>query len=63
MNKTFFRNTVSFLAVLAVSFLILVAGEYVRTHKTPDEEEARTITVDETFQSYSGCITASGEPC
>ncbi len=54
-NRTFFRNTVSFLVVLLASFLVLVVGEYVRTQQM--SQEATLI------ESYSGCITSEGSPC
>ncbi len=53
-NRTFIRNTVSFLIVLAVSFFLLVAGEYFR---------ARAVADDANLELYSTCITSSGEAC
>lgn len=56
-NKTFTRNAVSFLVVLLASFVVLVAGEYFRAKKVSQEESI------ERMESYSGCVTSTGEPC
>lgn len=53
-NHTFVKNAISFFVVLFVSFVVLVTAEYVR---------AKKVTNDGYMESYSGCVTSSGEPC
>lgn len=53
-NHTFVKNAISFLVVLLVSFVVLVTAEYFRAKKVTDEGHR---------ESYSGCITNTGEVC
>ena len=57
VNKTFMRNMVSFLIVLLASFIVLVTGEYLRNKRLSQEGDI------DRMESYSGCVTSSGEPC
>lgn len=53
-NRTFFRNTISFVIILAVGFLILFGAEYFR---------AKTAGAPDNLEVESDCITSTGEPC
>ena len=48
---------VSFLIVLLASFIVLVTGEYLRNKRLSQEGDV------DRMESYSGCVTSSGEPC
>ncbi len=51
-TRTFFRNALSFIAILAVGFVVLFAAEYLYQKAQEDEVDV-----------YSDCITDSGDAC
>lgn len=54
-NRTFFRNALFFVVILAVGFAILFAAEYFRAKTLSETKNG--------IEVYSDCITDTGDPC
>jgi len=54
-NRTFFRNALSFIAILTVGFAVLFVAEYFL--------ERHEANISENVDVYSDCITNTGDPC
>lgn len=54
-NRTFFKNTLSFISILAVGFVVLFLAEYFL-------QKAGSDSLDD-VEVYSDCITDTGEAC